>query len=79
MNMSKTITTLLLLAVLIVGGFWLAGRSGDLARDNNGAAATTTEDLTGVGGPEDGYDPLQELNSTDGNGNGVNYDEDSKG
>lgn len=57
--MSKTITTLLVLAVLIAGGFWLFNRdTGDVAYD--ASATTTTEDLTGTGGPDDGYDPLED-------------------
>lgn len=57
--MSKTITTLLVLALIIVGGIWLFGRDdGDVARDVN--ATSTVEDLTGTGGPDDGYDPLEE-------------------
>ncbi len=56
--MSKTITTLLVLALIILGGIWLFGRGdGDLVDAGNN---TTTEDLTGTGGPEDGYDPLEE-------------------
>jgi hypothetical protein len=56
--MSKTITTLLLLAVVIIGGIWLFNRNdGDVALDAN--AAPTTEDL-GTGGPDEGYDPLED-------------------
>lgn len=57
--MSKTITTLLVLALIIAGGIWLFGRGeGDVALDAN--ATTTTEDLTGTGGPDEGFDPLEE-------------------
>lgn len=56
--MSKAITTLLVLAVIIAGGFWLFNRdTGDVAFEAN---ATTTESMTGTGGPDEGYDPLED-------------------
>lgn len=55
--MGKAITTLVILALVIAGGIWLFNRNGgDLARDG---AATTTEDFSGIGGPEEDYDPLE--------------------
>lgn len=56
--MSKTITTLLVLALIIGGSIWFFGRDGgNVARDLN--ATSTVENLTGTGGPDDGYDPLE--------------------
>jgi hypothetical protein len=56
--MGKTVATILVILLLIVGGFWLFGRgTGDIARD--GTNATTTEELTGTGGGEDNFDPLE--------------------
>lgn len=64
--MGKTITTVLVVLLLIVGGFWLFNRGDEnLARDNDVNATTT--DFTGVGGPDDGFDPLEGLNEDDEN------------
>lgn len=53
----KTIGTIIAIVLLIVVGFLIFnGNDGDLA--GNGDNATTTENLTGTGGPEEGFDPL---------------------
>ena len=52
--MAKAITTLIVLAVLIVGGIWLYNRNDNVATEG----APTDENYTGTGGPEAGYDPL---------------------
>ncbi|OHA91283.1 MAG: hypothetical protein A2758_02350 [Candidatus Zambryskibacteria bacterium RIFCSPHIGHO2_01_FULL_49_18] len=67
--MGKAITTLIVLAVLIVGGIWIYNRNDDdLALDDN---ATTTENFSGIGGPEEGFDPLEDADTE--------VEEDSKG
>lgn len=54
----RTLISLLVLAVVIAGGIWLFNRADDnLALDANGNPVTE-ENLTGTGGPEEGYDPL---------------------
>lgn len=55
----RTLGALLVLAVIIAGAFWLVNRGDvDLARDE--LNATTTENMTGTGGPDEGYDPLED-------------------
>jgi len=62
--MGKTITTILVVLLLIVGGFWIfGGGDGDIALDDNNAT-TTQDELTGTGGPEDGFDPLEDFESS---------------
>ena len=56
----KTITTIVAILLIIAGGFWYFGRdNGGLALDGN--ASTTAEDLTGTGGPDDGFDPFEDM------------------
>ncbi|MCR4279486.1 MAG: hypothetical protein NUV78_01975 [Candidatus Zambryskibacteria bacterium] len=56
--MGKTITTVLVVLLLIVGGFWLFNRGdGNLVREND--ENTTTTDFTGIGGSDEGFDPLE--------------------
>ena len=71
--MGKTITTLVVLAIIIAGGIWFFNRN-----DNNlatGGNATSTDNLTGTGGPEDNYNPLEDYESNTED----NTTEDSKG
>lgn len=66
----RTIISLLVLAVVIAGGIWLFNRADNLAVDTNGT--TNTENVTGTGGPEEGYDPL-DING-DGTVDDADYD-----
>lgn len=64
MIMGKTITTVLVVLLLVIGGFWLFNRGDEnLARDNDVNATTT--DFTGIGGPDEGFDPLEGLDGND--------------
>lgn len=59
----KTIATIIGLVLLVLVGFWIFNNNDlDLA-GNNDTNATTTEnqDLTGTGGPEEGFDPLEDV------------------
>lgn len=65
----KTIASVIGLMVIVVIGFMLfRADDNNLARDNSRieVGATTTEDnLNGIGGPEEGFDPLEGMDTTD--------------
>lgn len=58
--MGKTIGTILVVALLVLVGFWLFNSGdGDVALDGNENATSTELDLTGTGGLDEGEeDPL---------------------
>jgi hypothetical protein len=67
--------------IVFVGFLVFRGGDGNLARDRNNTeigATTTEENLNGIGGPEEGFDPLEGMDTTE---REYNYDEnvDSKG
>jgi hypothetical protein len=84
----KTLATILGVLVLVVlVGFLIFGRGGDnVARDGNTLEevnATSTENIEGIGGPEnEGFDPLNPNstnNSDNPNSNDSNYIIEDKG
>lgn len=55
-GMGKAITTLIVLALIVAGGIWMFNRNGnDVAVED---ANSSVYDLTGTGGPEGDFDPL---------------------
>jgi hypothetical protein len=59
--MGKAIVTILTLALLVLVGFFIFDRDDDsLITEGNGVATST--DLTGTGGADDNFDPLEDLN-----------------
>jgi hypothetical protein len=67
----RTIASIIAIALIIFVGYLVfRGNDGNLATDN---ATSTEENLNGIGGPEEGYDPLQD---TDGDGEPDMYQED---
>ncbi|MDP2641988.1 MAG: hypothetical protein Q8P21_01715 [bacterium] len=60
--MGKAILTILILVLVAIGAYFMFGRGDDgLVLDGNNDA---TDGLTGTGGAEQGFDPLEGLDST---------------
>lgn len=57
----RTIASIIAIALIIFVGYLVfRGNDGNLAREN---ATSTEENLNGIGGPEEGYDPLLDTNN----------------
>ena len=58
----KTITIIIVILLIIAGGFWYFGRDDGAITTLEGNGDATSENVSGTGGPEDDFDPLEEEN-----------------
>ncbi len=79
---TRTIASIIGIALIVFVGFLVfRGGNVDLAQDRNNSEIETSaaeNNLNGIGGPEDGFDPLEGMDTTEDENS---YDEniDSKG